>query len=72
MKKAGWSETITRDNILNRYAQAANCVGSPSFDRQSIMLYPIPVRWTRNGFSSVQNMMISDGDRQCATGLYSV
>jgi hypothetical protein len=67
-----WSPEMTRAQIFARYSQAANCVGQPKFDRKSIMLYPIPSHWTKNGFSSVQNMSISDGDRQCVAGLYAL
>ena len=67
-----WSEATTRAQILSRYTQAASCVGNPKFDGKSVMLYPIPARWTRNGFSSVENIAISDGDRRCLTGLYSL
>jgi hypothetical protein len=72
MKKLGWSEKDTRDNILDRYTQAANCVGNPSFDRQSVMIYPIPSSWTHNQFSSTGNVSISQGDYQCVVGLYSI
>jgi hypothetical protein len=72
MDANGWPEAMTRAQILTRYTQAATCVGNRNFDDRSVMLYPIPARWTKNGFSSVDNIAISDGDRRCLTGLYSL
>jgi hypothetical protein len=71
MRALGWTDEMTKSNILTRYDKAANCVGAPAFDRQSIMLYPIPARWTE-GFSSGQSTQISSDDRQCLKGLYSI
>ncbi len=34
------------------------------FDKDSIMLYPIPARWTNDGFSSVLNTKLSPSDVQ--------
>jgi len=34
------------------------------FDPESIMLYPIPAHWTKNGFSSGLNTDLSPKDRK--------
>ncbi|MDX0200944.1 hypothetical protein GOB99_15315 [Sinorhizobium meliloti] len=68
----GWSSATTRRNILQKLSNDASCVGDPGFNPQSIMLYPIPKRWTLNGFSSRLNTNISDRDRQCLRGVYSI
>jgi hypothetical protein len=70
MRKQGWSENYTRENILNRLPKAAACIGDPHFNPGSIMVYPIPADWTANGFSLNQNNSISDRDRNCARGMY--
>jgi len=65
----GWSEQMVRDEVLMRYTADAACIGSPGFDKKSVMLYPIPAHWTTN-FSSSTNHAISKRDRKCAEGLY--
>ncbi|KZC00496.1 hypothetical protein AU375_03341 [Methylobacterium radiotolerans] len=68
-----WDETQTRQNILAKYkSKDAVCVGDPSFNKKSIMLYPIPSSWTLNGFSVGTNASISDRDFACLGGLYGV
>ncbi|WP_262030207.1 hypothetical protein [Microvirga sp. Mcv34] len=70
MAQRGWSEQKTVQNILDRYTKNAACIGDPGFNEKSIMLYPIPSRWT-NRFSSEENIVLSDRDRKCLQGLYS-
>ncbi|MBX3520795.1 MAG: hypothetical protein KF835_12355 [Xanthobacteraceae bacterium] len=68
-QRFGWSAQYTRMNILNRLTSEAACVGDPTMDRQSIMMYPIPEHWTQN-FSSDWIDHISDRDRKCLIGVY--
>ncbi|MER9776682.1 hypothetical protein [Mesorhizobium sp. M0220] len=68
----GWKPETTRRNILNKYTIEAACIGDPSPNRESIMMYPIPARWTLNGFSTKLNTSISDRDLKCVAGLYEV
>ncbi|WP_019994990.1 M12 family metallopeptidase [Aureimonas ureilytica] len=70
MAAQGWSPAKTKVNILDRLTQNYACAGDPTFNPRSVMLYPIPLRWTKNGFSSGQNSELSDGDRRCVEGLY--
>ena len=66
-----WTPAKTRANILSKFkTRDAVCASSPHFDEKSIMLYPVPARWTTNGFSVGTNSDISSGDRACVSGLY--
>jgi hypothetical protein len=68
-----WSASTTRANILTKYtSKDAVCIGDRKFNEKSIMLYPIPSRWTTNGFSVGTNQSISDGDIRCLKGLYGI
>lgn len=66
-----WSEKEVRTQILKKFPKGASCVGDPAFNTESIMLYPIPARWTLDGFSTELNIEISDRDRRCLRGLYA-
>lgn len=70
MTARGWSEAEIKRNILDRAPKADVCVGDPAPNHDSIMLYPIPAEWTKNGFSSRQTKEISPNDRRCVEGLY--
>ncbi|HWI71181.1 MAG TPA: hypothetical protein VNT55_04445 [Baekduia sp.] len=45
-----WDEATIRFNVLNHYPKKV--VTATKIDKQSIMMYPIPKTWTRDGFSS--------------------
>ena len=51
-------------NVFERFTQDFSC-GGEAFDKNSVMIYEIPKRWTKNGFSSKLNTTISPGDRGC-------
>lgn len=68
----GWSDDYIRASVINRFRKEFSCVGDPKFNDKSIMLYEIPPRWTTNGFSSPVNEVISQRDRDCLVGLYSI
>lgn len=70
MAAQGWSEAMTRENILTRYGSSAACVGDPQFNRDSIMMYPIPRHWTKNRVSFGQVSSISGRDRACVSAIY--
>jgi astacin (peptidase family M12A) len=72
MAKQGWSAADVQANIFDRYSTRYACLGDPAFNPNSIMLYPIPKRWTMNGFSSGTNTTISPRDRRCVEALYRV
>lgn len=70
MAKQGWTPEMCEQNIFTRFNSSYACVGDPGFNRNSIMLYPIPKSWTEDGFSSGTNASISAGDRSCMVGIY--
>lgn len=57
-----WDKKKIEENIIRPWAKG-EC-NTTKFDPQSIMLYPIPERWTKNGFSSRLNMKLSENDRK--------
>lgn len=67
-----WTEVQTHENILNRLNSDAQCVGDPTFNHDSIMLYDIPADWTveQRGYS--RSKAISSRDMACLYALYGV
>jgi len=62
-----WTTKQIETNIFKAYSKAAT--RTTKFDLLSIMLYPIPARWT-DGFSSEVNTEISELDRQMVRKIY--
>lgn len=60
-------ETINR-NMFTAY-NSTNVFTTP-FDAKSIMLYPIPSRWTINGYSTQNNTELSERDIELVRRLY--
>jgi len=67
----GRSEAEIRRDVLDGLDQSYRCVGAPEFDRTSIMIYPIPPKWTTNGFSVAAPLQLSPSDLRCAARLYA-
>jgi hypothetical protein len=63
-----WPEWKVRSNIFNKYNR--NQVQGSNFDQYSIMLYEIPLAWTRNGFSSKANYSLSTTDKAFISAMY--
>lgn len=59
-RESGWDREQTYHNILRRYSHLGTYWGE--FDVKSIMIYPIPQRWTTNGFFIPYNKSMSKGD----------
>jgi serralysin len=70
MERQGWTQDMVEQNIFARYSGNYACLGDPRPDPNSMMLYPIPLRWTLNGFTSGTNSLVSRGDRRCLEGIY--
>jgi serralysin len=64
----GWSESETRDQVLDRY-RGSDFIGT-SFDSCSIMLYPILKEHTTNGFSVGWNVKLSVKDIEFLKRIY--
>ncbi len=56
-----WTVEQIEHNVLNKYA--ADQVRGTEFDRQSIMLYFFPARWTLNGVATSANETLSALDK---------
>lgn len=63
-----WSIDVIRYNVLDPLP-ATNVIAT-SLDQVSIMMYPIPARWTLNGFSSTGGKVISEIDAAFIGQLY--
>lgn len=64
-----WPADKTRFNVINKYA--ADSLNASEFDRESIMLYPVPKGLTLNGFEAPwQNAVLSAGDRAFIATMY--
>ncbi|SEE69807.1 hypothetical protein SAMN05519104_7106 [Rhizobiales bacterium GAS188] len=70
LKARGWSKAKVEDNIFKRFSKDCACLGDPTADPKSVMLYPFPREWTLNGFSSHLNQNISPRDRSCLVREY--
>jgi hypothetical protein len=72
MRKGGWDEATTRLNILNRMGSKEQCVGDPQYNPNSVMMYNIPKRWTKNNKRFQRAASIQDRDIACVLGMYSI
>lgn len=63
-----WDEATTRANVLNTYDKTLTV--HSDFDKDSIMLYPVPKEFTRNGFSVGWNQELSAKDKEFIQKMY--
>jgi len=56
-----WTAEQTRFNVLEKYT--ADQIRGTQFDRDSIMLYFFPGRWTMSGIGTKENEVLSDIDK---------
>ena len=63
-----WSEETTRRQFLTRYKSER--VNGTAFDPKSIMLMPIPARWTLNGIGVSPNETLSVLDKALVQKAY--
>jgi serralysin len=64
-----WTPEQIRHNVLDHYA--ADAVTATDVDRLSIMMYPIPLAWTNDGFSADLNDDLSETDIEFIRSVYS-
>ena len=57
-----WDTATIDHNMFAAYDR--DLINGTALDKQSIMLYTIPARWTTNGFSSEPNEVLSETDTQ--------
>lgn len=67
--KFGWTKEDVQENIFERLAISQTQFYT-GFDPYSIMIYPIPARWTLNGFSVDANSTLSPTDKRYIRTLY--
>ena len=65
-----WSVSDVDHNVFKVYDEAV--ANHTKFDRQSIMIYPIPENWTEGGYSVDWNTRLSDLDREFIRKVYPV
>jgi hypothetical protein len=63
-----WTMKQIETNMFRAFEKKET--NSTKLDPKSIMLYPIPKRWTTNGFSSVLNTKLSPGDVKFIQDVY--
>lgn len=63
-----WDLPTIENNIFKHYDKKE--LDATRLDRQSIMMYPIPLAWTLNRFSSGLNREISEKDKELIRNVY--
>lgn len=66
----GWDEARVRHNIFRKYTSSE--ITNSKFDKNSIMIYPIPSDWTLDGYSVGWNNSLSNFDKEFMKRAYSV
>ena len=68
--KAGWTEKKIRHNVLTKLDETQT--NFTEFDPRSIMIYPIPNRWTIGDFKINYNIRLSETDKRFIGEIYRV
>ena len=58
----GWPRAVIDDNLFKPWE--ASTTNSTKLDLASIMTYPIPARWTLDGFATRGNTQLSATDKE--------
>lgn len=66
----GWDEATVRHNIFSKYTKLE--ITNSVFDRDSIMLYPIPSEFTLDGTSFDWNTQLSNNEKEFMKKAYSI
>jgi hypothetical protein len=64
-----WSRGSIDANVFATWARERFPFAKP-FDPRSVMAFPVPDDWTRDGFAIGRNLVISAGDREFVSRLY--
>lgn len=67
-KSQGWDKMTVDVNLFQQYA--LTYTHGTSYDRTSIMHYPVLARWTTNGYAVPWNNNLSVGDKALVASLY--
>lgn len=57
-----WTQAQIENNMFRRFEQAET--NFTALDPKSIMMYPVPAKWTTNGFSVGSNPTLSETDKK--------
>lgn len=57
-----WTRDTIYHNVINKYSMSH--IRGTAFDRASIMLYPFPASWTKNGVATPFNDKLSEKDKK--------
>lgn len=68
LRANGWPDDDIEWNMFHAFEEEETNFGA--FDPDSIMMYPIPQRWTCDGFSTNLNRSLSTNDRAFIAKLY--
>lgn len=63
-----WDKETVDHNVFRRYS--ATTTNHTAFDPHSIMLYPLPARWTLDRRTFAENVVLSDTDKDFAARIY--
>lgn len=63
-----WSPDVIFNNMFKTFADSE--LKLTAVDSKSIMMYPIPAKWTLNGFNVVLNTDLSDTDKKFIREIY--
>ena len=63
-----WDQETVDHNVFRRYG--ATTTEHTAFDPHSIMLYPLPARWTLDRRTFAENIVLSDTDKDFAARIY--
>jgi serralysin len=63
-----WSESVIENNMFRTFTKEQ--LNLTRLDRNSIMMYPIPAKWTQDGFTVGLNTDLSDVDKQFIKAQY--
>lgn len=64
-----WDDATIENNMFKKYSPK-QLSGTPT-DALSIMMYPIPARWTTDGFSAAMNEELSETDKKFIRDAYA-
>lgn len=69
-RSQGWPDSVIEANMFARYRPDE--IFGTDVDPLSIMMYPIPPEWTRNGFTAPFNTALTEADRALIREAYGV
>ncbi len=69
MNKMGWSKQQVYEQVIERYGEDSE-YSNKRYDKYSIMHYPVPKEFTKNGYSVGLNSVLSTADKEIIAEMY--